>query len=99
MKKDAQTDETIRTKVLVVDDVPANLYSMEVVLEPLDLDVYTAESGNDALALLLHHDFCVALLDVQMPEMDGFELAELMQKNKPTGHIPIIFMTAISKEE
>ncbi len=88
-----------RTKILVVDDRPENIFAMLQILEPLGIEVFTAPSGNDALALILHHDFAVALLDVQMPEMDGFELATLMRENEVSEHIPIIFVTAISKEE
>lgn len=86
-------------KVLVVDDRSENLFAMEKILKPLDAVVLTAESGNEALTLLLHHNFAVALLDVQMPEMDGFELASLMRDNKKTKDVPIIFVTAISKED
>ena len=78
---------------------PENLFAMRKILKPLRAEVLTAQSGNDALALTLHNDFAVALLDVQMPEMDGFELASLMRDHDLTQHIPIIFLTAISKEE
>lgn len=88
-----------RAKVLVVDDRPENTLAIQKTLEPLNVEVFTAQSGNEALALLLHHDFAVALLDVQMPEMDGFELAALMRDNEETNHVPIIFITAISREE
>jgi len=86
-------------KLLVVDDLPENLFAMGKVLKRLQAEVLTASSGNEALALMLHNDFAVALLDVQMPEMDGFELASLMREHDQTQHIPIIFLTAISKEE
>ncbi|MBT4521614.1 MAG: diguanylate cyclase, partial [Halieaceae bacterium] len=85
--------------VLVVDDRSENLFAMKKILRSLDAKVFTAQSGNEALGLMLHNDFAVALLDVQMPEMDGFELASLMKDNKKTQNIPIIFVTALSKED
>ncbi|RMG58334.1 MAG: diguanylate cyclase [Deltaproteobacteria bacterium] len=88
-----------RVKVLVVDDRPENLLVMENILKPLDVEVLTAGSGPDALSLLVDHDVALVILDVQMPGMDGFEVAEVMRKNPLTAHVPIIFVTAISKEE
>jgi len=85
-------------KILIVDDRPENLHAMRVTLEPLGLEMLTATSGNEALALMLRYDFALVLLDVQMPGMDGFETAALMQNNKATRGVPIIFVTAISKE-
>ncbi len=85
-------------RILVVDDRRENLFAMEKLLEPLEIDVFTAESGNEALSLMLHHDFAVALLDVQMPEMDGLELAALMRDNEHTDGIPIVFVTAMSHQ-
>ncbi len=88
-------------KLLLVDDKPANLTALQAILEDLgeDFQVLTATSGNDALAMMLENDFSVVLLDVQMPGMDGFEVAELMRSNPTTQNIPIIFVTAISKEQ
>lgn len=85
-------------KILIVDDRPENLYAMRVTLAPLGVEMVTASSGNEALALMLRHDFALVLLDVQMPGMDGFETATLMQNNQATRGVPIIFVTAISKE-
>ena len=85
--------------ILIVDDKPANLLALRKILERPGLNIVEATSGNDALALLLEHDFALILLDVQMPDMDGFETAELMRGNEETRHIPIIFVTAISKEQ
>ncbi|WP_260929228.1 two-component system response regulator [Novosphingobium sp. 9] len=68
--------------VLLVDDVPANLLALEAVLATQGIDVLKASCGNEALELLLQHDVALALLDVQMPEMNGFELAELMRGRK-----------------
>lgn len=73
--------------------------SLEKLLRKPDLNIVKATSGNDALALILEYDFALILLDVQMPEMDGFETAELIRGNEETKHIPIIFVTAISKEQ
>ena len=92
-------------RILVVDDVPANLVAMEALISSAadpnisSSEVVTANSGNEALRLSLKQDYAVILLDVQMPEMDGFETAELLRLNNKTKHIPIIFVTAISKEE
>ena len=86
-------------KILIVDDRPENLFALERVLGPLSARVFTAQSGNEALSLMLRHDFAVTLLDVQMPIMDGFETASLMRENESTKCIPIIFVTAISKDE
>lgn len=98
---DAAIDEADENqiKVLVVDDRPGNLFAMKRILEVLPVKTITAGSGNDALRETLHHDFAVVLLDVQMPEMDGFETAALIRDNEKTKNLPIIFVTAISKEE
>jgi two-component system, cell cycle response regulator len=86
-------------KILVVDDKPENLLAIEAVLERPGLIIITATSGNEALGLVLEHNFALILLDVQMPGMDGFEVAELMRGSEKTRHIPIIFVTAINKEK
>lgn len=88
-----------KQNILVVDDHRENLIAMEALLEREGRNLVMAQSGNDALALALKHDFALILLDVQMPEMDGFEVAQLMRRNRKTRHIPIIFVTAISKEQ
>jgi signal transduction histidine kinase len=85
-------------KVLLVDDTPENLVALEALLRRPDLVLLKATSGNDALELLLAHDVSLALLDVQMPEMDGFELAELMRGADKTKHVPIIFVTAGARD-
>ena len=85
--------------ILIVDDKPANLLALRKALERPGLNIVEATSGNNALALLLEYNFALILLDVQMPDMDGFETAELMRGNEETKHIPIIFVTAISKEQ
>ncbi len=81
-------------KVLVVDDVELNLVAMQGLLRRDDTDILFARSGQEALELLLVHDVAVAIVDVQMPIMDGFELAELMRGVERTRHVPIIFLTA-----
>ncbi|HEY5660941.1 MAG TPA: ATP-binding protein [Gaiellaceae bacterium] len=86
-------------KVLLVDDRPENLLALEAILEPLGETLVYASSGEDALRQLLRHDVAVILLDVQMPDLDGFETAHLIKQRERTRHVPIIFVTAISKEE
>jgi diguanylate cyclase len=85
--------------ILIVDDNSKNLLALETILEELTVNVITAGSAKDGLHLLTQHDFALILLDVQMPEMDGFEMANLMRNNKRLSSIPIIFVTAINKEE
>jgi two-component system, sensor histidine kinase and response regulator len=85
--------------ILIVDDRKENLVATERVLRNLNAGIFKAMSGNEALSLMLRHRFAVVLLDVQMPEMDGFETAQLMQDHESMNGIPIIFVTAISKEE
>ncbi len=91
-------NEVEKLDVLVLDDRPENLLSMEVLLDSPDLNIVKAMSGNEALGLILEYDFSLILFDVQMPEMDGFETAELIRGNENRKHIPIIFVTAINKE-
>jgi PAS domain S-box-containing protein len=86
-------------KILLVDDRPENLLALEAILEPLGETLLYATSGEDALRQLLRHDVAVILLDVQMPELDGFETARLIKQRERMSHVPIVFVTAISKEE
>ncbi|MGV7211131.1 ATP-binding protein [Oxalobacteraceae bacterium A2-2] len=86
------------TKLLIVDDLPENLQALNAVIRGEGREIYQASSGEEALALLLEHDFAMAILDVQMPNMDGFELAELMRGTEKTRQIPIVFVTAAGKE-
>lgn len=81
-------------KCLLVDDLPENLVALEALLKSDGLECHKASSGEEALELLLVHDYALALLDVQMPGMDGFELAELMRGSERSRHVPIIFVTA-----
>ena len=85
--------------VLIVDDTAPNLVALEVVLEDMPCELVTASSGTQALNKLLKQEFALVLLDVQMPNMDGFEVAEIMRSNKRTANVPIIFVTANSREE
>jgi PAS domain S-box-containing protein len=89
-----------RASLLLVDDRPQNLLALEAILEPLGHELVTATSGEQALRILLQRDdFAVILLDVQMPDLDGFEVAEVIKERDRTRTIPIIFLTALSKEE
>jgi len=81
-------------KFLLVDDLEDNLLALSALLREMEVEILLARSGADALELLLTEDVALALLDVQMPEMDGFELAELMRGSERTRHVPIIFITA-----
>ncbi len=96
MSEPATSDE--RVKVLMVDDHPANLLALEAVLEPLGLELVRAHSGEDALKLLLVQEVALILMDVQMSGMDGFETAALIKKHERFAYVPIIFLTAISRD-
>lgn len=84
--------------VLLVDDRPENLVALEAVLKPLGARLVKARSGEEALLALLRDTFAVILLDVQMPRLDGLQTAELIKQREQTRHIPIIFITALSRE-
>jgi two-component system sensor histidine kinase/response regulator len=83
-----------RVNILLVDDQPANLVALEAMLQGLGQNLIKAESGREALKCLLSHDFAVILLDVKMPEMDGFETAALIRQRDKSRHTPILFLTA-----
>jgi two-component system, sensor histidine kinase and response regulator len=83
--------------ILLVDDQPANLLALEAMLQGLDQTLIKAESGREALKRLLTHDFAVILLDVKMPDMDGFETAALIRQRDKSRDTPIIFLTAADK--
>jgi two-component system, sensor histidine kinase len=91
------TDE--RVSILLVDDRPENLLALEAILEPLGQELIRADSGPEALKRVLEVDLSVILLDVQMPGMNGFEVAEIIKSRERSRTIPIIFLSAISKED
>jgi two-component system, sensor histidine kinase and response regulator len=97
MKAKAAADT--RPAILIVDDIDANLLALEAQLESLDCDIVCARSGNEALGHLLRREFALLLLDVQMPEMDGFEVARLARQNVATRDVPIVFVTATHETE
>lgn len=82
-------------KILAVDDKRENLVAIQTVLKDMPVEVITANSGNEALKLTMHHDFVLALLDIHMPEMDGFELSEILRSEEKTAHLPFIFISAV----
>jgi len=86
-------------KILLVDDVPANLYALEHLLASCSAEIFKANSGNEALKLALQHHFALILLDVQMPDMDGYETADLLLGDILNKQVPIIFITAAYKDE
>ena len=87
-----------KANILVVDDLPEKLLVYRAILEDLGQNVVTARSGGDALKQVLHEEFAVILLDVNMPDMDGFETASLIRNRKKSAHTPIIFVTALVDE-
>src|SRR5688500_11694374 len=84
-------------RVLVVDDVPANVRLLEARLSAEYFDVITATSGGDALAICERAECDIVLLDVMMPDMDGFEVCRRLKKNPSTHHIPIVMVTALDR--
>ncbi|WP_407293017.1 hybrid sensor histidine kinase/response regulator [Stutzerimonas zhaodongensis] len=91
-------DHTDEANLLIVDDLPENLLALDALLKGPGIRVYQAESAEQALELLLRHEFALAILDVQMPGMDGFQLAELMRGTERTKQIPIVFVSAAGRE-
>ncbi|WP_426735400.1 hybrid sensor histidine kinase/response regulator [Myxococcus faecalis] len=87
-----------RASILMVDDHPSNLLALEAILEPLGQELVKATSGEEALKFLLQRDFAVILMDVQMPGLDGFQTATLIKQRERTRTIPIIFLTALSRD-
>lgn len=88
----------IQAKLLIVDDLPDNLLALEALIKREDCIVYKALCADEALSLLLQHEFAMAILDVKMPGMNGFELAELMRGTEKTRNIPIVFVSAAGRE-
>ena len=95
----AACEPAARPSVLIVDDVEANTIALETLLSDLDCDVVTARNGSDALRALLKRQFALMLLDVQMPEMDGYEVARHARSNRSTREVPVIFLTAANETE
>jgi PAS domain S-box-containing protein len=88
-----------KVSILLVDDHPENLLALEALLSNLGQNLVRAESGIEALRLLLHHEFALILLDVDMPAINGFETAELIRQRDRSRHTPIMFLTAVNKAE
>ena len=88
-------------KILTIDDRPENLFALQKLMGELEteVEVIQAESGLEALSLTLEHDFCLAIVDVQMPEMDGYEFVDLLRGNPTTASLPVIFVSAIYSDE
>jgi PAS domain S-box-containing protein len=86
-------------KILLVDDQPKNLLALTAMLEPLGQEVVQASSGKEALRHLLRDEFALVLLDVQMPVLDGYEVAELIRAREKSRAVPIIFLTAIHRDQ
>ncbi|MGK9046238.1 hybrid sensor histidine kinase/response regulator [Stutzerimonas chloritidismutans] len=91
-------DRTDEVNLLIVDDLPENLLALDALLQAPGIRVHQAESAEQALELLLRYEFALAILDVQMPGMDGFQLAELMRSTERTKQIPIVFVSAAGRE-
>lgn len=88
-----------KPKILLVDDKLENIVALEQLLADPGTDFLRATSGNEALSMTLQHEFALVLLDVQMPEMDGFEVVELMRQDKKTMHLPVIFVSAVYSDD
>ncbi|MDM8549663.1 ATP-binding protein [Desulfobacterales bacterium HSG2] len=90
-----ESQQTIKSKILIVDDKEENLYALRDVLREADAEIITATSSIEGLKATLNHEFALIILDVQMPEMDGYELAEAIRSQKQTEKVPITFMSAV----
>lgn len=89
------TEIKTKPKILIVDDRPENLITLKRVLSDLEVELIEASNGNDALKATLYHDFALALLDIQMPEMDGYELASILREEEKTANLPFVFISAV----
>ena len=94
-----ENKKTEKSKILLVDDKIENLISLETILEDFDLEFIRALSGNEALTLTLRHEFALALIDVRMPVMNGFETVQLLRQSKHTLYLPVIFVSAEYTDE
>ena len=99
MNKTNEDSMLPRVKFLLVDDLDENLLALSALLRRDDVELLQARSGFEALEYLLAHDVALAFIDVQMPDMDGFELAELIRGSERTRHVPLIFVTAGARDE
>ncbi len=95
----SEIDKMDPVNILLVDDRPENLVSLAAVLEGMDCRLVMAGSGREALRMVLGEDFALILMDVQMPEMDGFETADIIRQRELSRYTPIIFLTAIGRQE
>jgi signal transduction histidine kinase len=95
---EVSSEEPVRARILLVDDIHANLIALQAILEPLEQELVLARSGDEALLALLQDDFACILMDVQMPGLTGLETAALIRERERTRHIPLIFITALSRE-
>jgi PAS domain S-box-containing protein len=96
---DAERRMKPEARVLLVDDSPENLVSLEAALDGLDADLVSARSGMEALRHLLEQDFAAIILDVKMPDMDGFQTAEMVRSRRRSRHTPILFLTGYKSDE
>lgn len=92
-------ERKVKQKILIVDDKAENLFALEQILRPTMADIIKATSGNEALIASLDHEFALAILDVQMPLMDGYELAEYLRSAEETRRLPIIFLSAVYSDD
>ena len=92
-------NDTVKPQILIVDDLPENLISLESILEDFDIRIVRAMSGTEALKLTMKEEFALVILDVQMPEMNGYETLELMRQRKKTRYLPVIFVSAIHQSD
>lgn len=95
----SELSKTPQSKILIVDDRQENIVAMEAALRSVDAKLISVDNGEDALRLLMLHDFALVLLDVQMPGMSGFEVATMMMSSKKMQRTPVVFVTADSRDE
>lgn len=94
-----RTHPGVKPNILLVDDKPENLIALEKVLEDLDVEFVRALSGNEGLARSLRGDIALAIVDIQMPGMDGYQMVSLLRQGPKTRHIPVIFVSAIYSDD
>jgi len=88
-----------KPNILIVDDLRTNIMALSMILRKVDANLLSAQSGNEALSIVLEEEITLILLDVNMPEMDGFEVASFLKEDEKTKHIPIIFVTAMDRDD